>query len=178
MTLIKKQQNWTEREFSRSHRYVFPTQDMIRTTRSKETKGLPHAAPSPSPLPLIHRPSKFRYPSRARICKRLSRAGIYSEESIKTAYVVWRAGTTNRVVVLARQAENRFLGSLKGLQIRALDAGALHKTTIVFYWKHQFQIGGQSVHHQLPCPRNTLKYLGNFIGFLLYCWNILKFPNA
>jgi hypothetical protein len=35
------------------------------------------------------------------------------------AYVAWQAGTTNRVVVPARQAGNRFLGSLKGLQIRA-----------------------------------------------------------
>ncbi len=32
----------------------------------------------------------------------------------------WRASTTNRVIVPARQAGNRFLGSLKGLQIRAL----------------------------------------------------------
>jgi hypothetical protein len=36
------------------------------------------------------------------------------------SYVVWRAGTTNRVVVQAHHAGNRFLGSLKGLQIRAL----------------------------------------------------------
>ncbi len=36
------------------------------------------------------------------------------------AYVAWRAGTTYRVVVPVRQAGNRFLGSLKGLQIRAL----------------------------------------------------------
>ncbi len=36
------------------------------------------------------------------------------------AYVVWRAGTPNRVVVPSLQAVNRFLGSLKGLQIRAL----------------------------------------------------------
>jgi hypothetical protein len=42
-----------------------------------------------------------------------------SEESIPPAYVAWRAGTTNWVVVPARQAGNRFLGSLKGLQIRA-----------------------------------------------------------
>ncbi len=43
-------------------------------------------------------------------------------EPIPLAYVVhiWRAGTINRVVVKARQAGNRFLGSLKGLQIRAL----------------------------------------------------------
>jgi hypothetical protein len=36
------------------------------------------------------------------------------------AYVARRAGTTYRVVVLVRQAGNRFLSSLKGLQIRAL----------------------------------------------------------
>jgi hypothetical protein len=56
---------------------------------------------------------------RARICKRLPSPGIDSEESIQSAYVAWQAGTTNRVVVPVRQAENRFLGSLKGLQIRA-----------------------------------------------------------
>jgi hypothetical protein len=33
--------------------------------------------------------------------------------------VPWRAGTKNRVVVPARQAGNRFLVSLKGLQIPA-----------------------------------------------------------
>jgi hypothetical protein len=43
-----------------------------------------------------------------------------AQESIPPAYVVWRAGMSNRVVVPARQAGNRFLGSLKGLQIRAL----------------------------------------------------------
>ncbi len=36
--------------------------------------------------------------------------GIDSNESIPTVYV---AGTTNRVFVPARQARNRFLGSLK-----------------------------------------------------------------
>jgi hypothetical protein len=41
---------------------------------------------------------------------------IPSKESIPPAYEAWRAGTSIRVVVLAR---NRFLGSLKGLQIRA-----------------------------------------------------------
>jgi len=55
----------------------------------------------------------------ARICKRLRRLGIDSEDSIPPAYVAWRAGTTNRVVLPASQAGNRFLGSLKGLQIRA-----------------------------------------------------------
>jgi hypothetical protein len=42
------------------------------------------------------------------------------EESIPPVCVDWRADTTNRVIVPARRAGNRFLGSLKGLQIRAL----------------------------------------------------------
>jgi hypothetical protein len=53
-------------------------------------------------------------PARARICKRFG-----SQESIPQLYVTWRAGTTNMVVAPARQAWNRFLGSLKGLQIQA-----------------------------------------------------------
>ncbi len=32
------------------------------------------------------------------------------KETIPPAYVAWQAGTTNRVVVPARQAGNRFLG--------------------------------------------------------------------
>jgi hypothetical protein len=42
-----------------------------------------------------------------------------AQESIPLAYVAWQAGTTNRVVVPARQAGNRFLGFLKGLQIQS-----------------------------------------------------------
>ncbi len=54
------------------------------------------------------------YVARARICncKRLWRPGIDSEGPIPPAFVAWRAGTSNRVVVTARQARNRFLGSL------------------------------------------------------------------
>ncbi len=58
-------------------------------------------------------------PARARICKRLRSPEIDSNESIPPAYVVWRGSTSNRVVVPSHQAGNRFLGSLKGLQIRA-----------------------------------------------------------
>ncbi len=45
------------------------------------------------------------------ICKRFWSPGIDS-----AGYVTWRDGTTDRVGVPARQAGNRFLGSLKGLQ--------------------------------------------------------------
>ncbi len=50
-----------------------------------------------------------------------------SRKSIPPAYVVWRAGTSNRVVVPARQAGNRFLGSLKDVKIRALAFGLKFK---------------------------------------------------
>jgi hypothetical protein len=59
------------------------------------------------------------WPYRARICKPLRRPGIDSEDWIPPAYVAWRAGMTNRVVVPACHAGNRFLDSLKSLQIRA-----------------------------------------------------------
>jgi len=47
---------------------------------------------------------KSRWKHRARICKRLRILGIDSKESIPLAYVAWRAETSNRVVVQARQA--------------------------------------------------------------------------
>ncbi len=63
---------------------------------------------------------------RAQICKRKPRnrfQGINSESiprnRFRQGYVAWRAGTSKRVVVSARQSGSRFLGSLKGLQIRA-----------------------------------------------------------
>ncbi len=61
---------------------------------------------------------------RARVCKREIRSpGIDFEESIPIAfYAAWRTGTTYRVDVPTRQAGNRFLGSLKGLQIQAQEA--------------------------------------------------------
>jgi hypothetical protein len=62
---------------------------------------------------------------RDRICKRLWSPGIDFEESMPLAYVAWRAGTTYTVVVPVRQAWNRFLGSFKGLQIRALNGGTV-----------------------------------------------------
>jgi hypothetical protein len=41
------------------------------------------------------------------------------------AYLAWRAGTTERVVVPVRRAGNRFLGTLKGLQMRAQASGQI-----------------------------------------------------
>ncbi len=51
------------------------------------------------------------------VCTRLKSPEIDSKESIPPAYVAWQAGTSNRVVVPAHQAGNRFLGLLNGLRI-------------------------------------------------------------
>ncbi len=60
---------------------------------------------------------------RARIWESLRALGIDSKESTPPAYIAWRAGTSNKVVVPARYAGNRLLGSLKSLQIRAQVPG-------------------------------------------------------
>jgi hypothetical protein len=58
--------------------------------------------------------SNAKEKSWVRICKRYRSPLIDSKESIPPAYAAWQAGTSkNRVVVPARQAWNRFLGSLK-----------------------------------------------------------------
>jgi hypothetical protein len=77
---------------------------------------------------------------RARICKRLRSKRIDSEESIQTV------GTTNRVVIPARQAGNRSLGSMKGLQIRAqgpphLVSGQDHRRLSEQLFESQMAIG-------------------------------------
>ncbi len=86
---------------------------------------------------LIAPPLHFTLVHRARICKRLRSPGIDSKESIPPAYVAWRADTSNRVVVPACQAINRFLGSLKGLQIRALYC-ALYRDLFFLYRQYRF----------------------------------------
>jgi hypothetical protein len=53
-------------------------------------------------------------------CKLLRSPGIDSKESILPAYLAWWAGTSNMGCRTARQSGNRFLGSVKVLQIRAL----------------------------------------------------------
>jgi hypothetical protein len=69
--------------------------------------------------------SVFKPVSRAGICKRLRSPGIDSKESIPPAYVAWRAGTSNEVVVPALQAGNRFLGSKKVYKFGLSDLSLL-----------------------------------------------------
>jgi hypothetical protein len=91
-------------------------------------------------------------PARARICKRLRGPGIDFQESISPAYVAWRAGTKNRVVVPDRQAGNRFLVSLTGLQIRAqaTKAGGIHSLESIPGLPLLFRQQGVSL-SQSPC---------------------------
>ncbi len=58
-------------------------------------------------------------PARSHICKRLWSPGIDSEESSSPAYVAWRAGTKNRVVVPAARLE-----SIPGLLNRSTNTGS------------------------------------------------------
>jgi hypothetical protein len=72
--------------------------------------------------------SQFYTQFRARICKRVRSPGIVSKESIPPAYVAWRASTTNRIIVPARQVAGKISslesipGLLKRLKIQALAA--------------------------------------------------------
>jgi hypothetical protein len=95
---------------SLASRYDNPNQELTLSPKSGSMNSATGHSGRSKCLPLF----------RARICKRLRSPGIDSEESISSTYVAWRAGTKNRVVVPARQAGNRFLVSLKGLQIQAL----------------------------------------------------------
>jgi hypothetical protein len=64
-----------------------------------------------------------KYRKSINVCSEPVFVNVYGapKESIPQDYVSWRAGTTNRVAVLVRQAGNRFLGSLKDLRIPSLD---------------------------------------------------------
>jgi hypothetical protein len=66
--------------------------------------------------------------------------GVDSKEWIPPAYVAWRTGLSNRVVVPARQAGNRFLGFLKGLKIRALASVLLGGQGWTKVWNGNFSL--------------------------------------
>jgi len=96
------------------------------------------------------------------------------------AYVAWRTGTSNRVVVPARQAGNRFLGSLIGLQIRALKLYRTARKNIYcigylylcnkYHLLHDNTVGTYPLPvHAMFCTINvfTKRYLGGgLFGFL------------
>jgi hypothetical protein len=80
----------------------------------------------------VIRVSQFR----ARIYKRFRRPGIDSEDSIPPAYVAWRAGTTNRVVVPGWESNpgllKRFTNTVSAyLPIRFLSGKWKSKTTLL-----------------------------------------------
>ncbi len=71
-------------------------------------------------------------------------------ESVPPTYVVWGAGTSNKVIVPARQAGYRFLGSLKGLEIPALGeicVGMKDPSSMRLPWRTQ----NRASIYRLPC---------------------------
>jgi hypothetical protein len=64
---------------------------------------------------------------RARICKRLRNPGNRFRQPMWLGAPVRQIGLS---FVPARQAGNRFLGSLKGLQIQALASPTVHQKTV------------------------------------------------
>ncbi len=81
-------------------------------------------------------------PSWARICKRLRSPESDSKEFIPPAYVAWLASTSKRVVVPARQAGNRFLGFLQGVQIRVLKMLFFRESFLyIKKYRHYFSSG-------------------------------------
>ncbi len=83
------------------------------------SKGENRESPEPEFVNLLRRDRFRAWRAGARIRKRLRSPAIDSKESISPNNVAWRTGTSIRVVVQARQAGNRILGSLKGLRISA-----------------------------------------------------------
>ncbi len=69
---------------------------------------------------------------RARFCKRLRRPGIDSEDSIPPAYVAWRAGMTNWVVVPARPWK-----SIPGYAVLVEKVG-LFLEKVGLFWKKPY----------------------------------------
>ncbi len=87
----------------------------------------------------------------------LPEPGFDSEESIPPAYLAWRASTTNRVVVSLRlQAGNRFLGSLKCLQIRA-PLRLRERNAVSLYRSLRTKYG------DLLIERDSLRYRNTYI---------------
>ncbi len=118
------------------------------------------------------------YRARARICKRLWSPGIDSEESIPSAYVAWRASTTNRVVVPTHQAGNRFLGSLKGLKYGlSLVFIYMLLSSHVFRSRSGFKCGSGSKETRIRCAVK-LQLTGGFscAYFIQHCF-ICRTPH-
>jgi hypothetical protein len=90
-------------------------------SRNRPIAVLAWVSPIPMAVATRHAALPLGTAFRARICKRLRSPGIDFKKSIPPAYVAWRAGTSKRVVVPARQARTSTPGLLKkGLKIRAL----------------------------------------------------------
>ncbi len=83
-----------------------------------------------------------------------------AQESIPLAHVAWRAGTSNRFVVPARQARNRFLGSLKGLQIWTLNITDRALFSAFHTWRRKFLI----TYHTFPSTLHQIIVVAVHMG--------------
>ncbi len=92
----------------------------------------------------------------ARICKHSRSPGIDSANLWS-----WRAGTSNVVVVPARQAGNWFLGSLKGLRIRA----QFSPPSFILYCGgiSGRKISGTVLQKYVHCPPVQSLYIWNYL---------------
>ncbi len=92
----------------------------------------------------------FKATARAGICKRLRSPGIDSEAAIPLTYVhvAWLAGM---IVVPTRQVGIWFLGSIKGLQIRAQSSFFLFIWRALIHWA-PYVIMLSTFHHLLWYP--------------------------
>ena len=113
---------------------------------------------------------------RARIFKRLRSPGIDSKEWIPPVYVAWRAGTSNRVVVPARKAGNRFLDSFEGLQIRAqFNAGPQKKRNYLLIRLFSFSVFSYNAYFHLASSPMTHIFIQRIL--LLRQFSFRAFSN-
>jgi hypothetical protein len=82
-------------------------------------------------------------------CKLLRSPGIDSKKSIPPTYAAWRAGTSNRIAVSARQAVNRFLGSVRGFRNSGLYCTVLYTSTDMHAMPKKMLGNRQNMHYRL-----------------------------
>ncbi len=112
--------------------------------------------------------------SRACICKRLWSPGIDSEELGPPAHVDWRASTTNRVIIPAGQAGNRFFTNTDSVWYRTCCkgfwvleqpiSGRRYNTIQIHTTLRSFAISfceveeGSNLNKALPCQLSTCQF--------------------
>ncbi len=89
------------------------------------------------------------------------------------AYVAWRASTSSRVVVPARQAGNRFLGPLKDLQIRAQESRIGRACFYAQFLIHRSGAKSFDLFSEIILKNCNVSSIFQFLLKFL-CWNMQK----